>query len=159
MQILQLKSGISKQDSVYRHCKVSLALRQPCSVEVSLLSKREPVWNRDLTLYRTPAPDEFLNVWLSKVGHLEKCLSIVSLLWKLFFLGGEPDTKSIHPTKVWESPGVRWIGLRELKRPRRDMKKVAPSNTHRTNTMPTHTVLSFSKTGAHLILKSHPDEV
>ena len=50
------------------------------SLKTSLLFKREPVENRGLTLCRVLTPDEFVNVWLSKVSHLEKWFSIVSLM-------------------------------------------------------------------------------
>lgn len=71
MQILQWKSGISKQDSVYKHCRVSVgpplaeSFRNVTAEEGTCVEQR-------LTSCRVLTPDDFINACLSEPGHLEK---------------------------------------------------------------------------------------
>lgn len=63
MQILQLKSGISKQDSVYKHCKVSVGY-SPLIVFIKKVIAAQAEMR---------APDMFMRIFaLTQLGTLEK---------------------------------------------------------------------------------------
>lgn len=63
MQILQLKSGISKQDSVYKHCKVSIGY-PPLIVFI----KKVIATHAEMLI-----PDMFMRMFtITQLGNLEK---------------------------------------------------------------------------------------
>lgn len=64
--------------------------------------------------------------------------------------------------KTWHKQYPPNKGVRKPKSPvarSEGADKVVLSTTQGTNRMPTHTVLSFSKTGAHFVLKSRANEI